>query len=116
MMQSNYEEILTEAERKQVVEKVKDMLVRALSMKPSPFSHVTYCYHCPGSPLERIKRPCLCRPSEGDAICPSCWALEKEKELMDMLVKAKKPKEPFPVAELKYGGLVPLDVEDFARI
>lgn len=26
------------------------------------------------------------------------------------------PKEPFPVAELKYGGLVPLDVEDFAKV
>lgn len=25
-------------------------------------------------------------------------------------------KKPFPVAELKYGGLVPLDVEDFSRV
>lgn len=25
-------------------------------------------------------------------------------------------KKPFPVAELKYGGLVPLDVEDFAKV
>ena len=30
--------------------------------------------------------------------------------------KFPEPKEPFPVAELKHGGLVPLDVDDFARI
>jgi hypothetical protein len=56
------------------------------------------------------------------ATCAWHFASELEeklcKEYMEMLDRTSinKPKEPFPVAELKHGSLVPLDVDDFARL
>lgn len=50
------------------------------------------------------------------ATCAWHFAKELEEKLCKEYMDARIPKKPFPVAELKYGGLVPLDVEDFARI
>lgn len=102
---TKYEEILTPDELRQVADTVKELLDRASRMKPSPFSYYGWCDHCPGSytykRMHLPKQPCIARPDTGEAICVSCWAKEKEKELLDRLVEAKKPK---------------LDLADFARL
>lgn len=69
--------------------------------------------HCTECPPDQIKQRCVCDVMEGTAICARHWIERRVREL-----KAAEPivKEPFPVAELKYGGLTPLDVEDFARL
>ena len=68
---------------------------------------------CTECPPDRIKQRCVVNIVDGTAICARHWIENRVREL-----KAAEPtvKEPFPVAELKYGGLTPLDVDDFARI
>lgn len=63
-----------------------------------------------------MKTPCVIDVVRMTAKCSWHFALELEEELCREYMEAHKPKEPFPVAELKHGGLVPLDVEDFARV
>ena len=100
-----YEEILTPDELRQVADTVKELLEKAAGMKPSPFSYYGWSSRCPGTyaykRMHMPKQPCIALVATGEAICVSCWAKEKEKELLDRLVEAKKPK---------------LDLEDFARI
>ena len=106
-------------ELRSIHDRVDEMLRKAADMNPSPFSHYTWCDHCPGdSAYKRAhlpKQPCICRPYEGDAICARCWAKEQEEKLcreyLESLDRLNKPKEPFPVAELKYGGLTPVDTQ-----
>lgn len=100
-----YEEILTPDELRQVADTVNELLEKASRMKPSPFSYFGWCDRCPGDyaykRMHLPKQPCIARMDTGEAICVSCWAKEKEKELLDRLVEAKKPK---------------LDLEDFAKV
>lgn len=56
-----------------------------------------------------VYRPGFFCVLDGTFTCLICSAKK-------MFPNKPEPKEPFPVAELKHGGLVPLDVEDFARI
>lgn len=69
--------------------------------------------HCTECPPDQIKQRCVCNIMEGTAMCAKHWIEKRVREL-----QAAEPtvKEPFPVAELKYGGLTPLDVDDFARL
>ena len=69
--------------------------------------------HCSECPPDKIKRRCVCNVMDGTAICAKHWIERRVRELKDAepIVKG-----PFPVAELKYGGLTPLDVDDFARL
>jgi hypothetical protein len=105
MSQIKYEEILTADELRKVHDTVDGLLRKAASMKPSPFSYYGWCDRCPGTyaykRMHLPKQPCIARPDTGEAICAACWAKEKEKELLDRLVEAKKPK---------------LDLEDFAKV
>ena len=68
---------------------------------------------CTECPPDEIKQRCVCDIMEGTALCAKHWIEKRVREL-----QAAEPivKEPFPVAELKYGGLTPLDVDDFARL
>lgn len=68
---------------------------------------------CTECPPDNIKQRCVCDVKEGTALCARHWIEKRVREL-----QAAEPtvKEPFPVAELKYGGLTPLDVDDFARL
>lgn len=72
--------------------------------------------HCTECPPDEIKQRCVCDIMEGTAMCAKHWILKRIDELKANELKANEPKEPFPVAELKYGGLTPLDVDDFARL
>lgn len=83
---------------------------------------VEYCTECEKMYRREhlIKTHCVIDVVRMTATCAWHFASELEeklcKEYMEMLDRTNKPKEPFPVAELKHGSLVPLDVEDFARI
>lgn len=78
----------------------------------------TYCSEC--HPAERRLQYVVSDVLTGKAWCMQHYLEKKEREACEeYLVEhldGSKPKAPFPVGELKYGGLVPLDVEDFARI
>lgn len=71
---------------------------------------------CTECPPDEIKQRCVCNVVDGTAMCAKHWILKRIDELKANDLKANEPKEPFPVAELKYGGLTPLDVDDFARL
>ena len=77
-----------------------------------------YCSEC--HPAERRLQYVISDVQTGKAWCMQHYLEKKEREACEeYLVEHlgdRKLKEPFPVAETKYGGLVPLDVEDFARI
>ena len=83
---------------------------------------VEYCTECEKMYRREhlIKTHCVIDVVRMTAVCSWHFAKELEEKLcreyLDMLDRTKKPKAPFPVAELKHGSLVPLDVEDFARI
>jgi hypothetical protein len=65
-------------------------------------SKLMHCEEC--GQVER------CCPSvlERKMLCYGCFVKKVDEERYARLVR------PFPVAELKHGGLMPLDVEDFA--
>lgn len=69
--------------------------------------------HCTECPPDEIKQRCVVNVMEGTAICARHWIEKRVREL-----QAAEPivKEPFPVAELKGGSLIPLDTDDFAKI
>lgn len=73
---------------------------------------------CTECPPDEIKQRCVCNVMDGTAMCAKHWIERRVRELKVMELKAGEPivKGPFPVAELKYGGLTPLDVDDFAKI
>ena len=79
----------------------------------------TTCDSCPGLSIHKIPQRCICSVVTGQSICAECWSKECEeklcKEYLEALERINQPKEPFPVAELRNGGLVPLDVADFAK-
>jgi hypothetical protein len=52
----------------------------------------------------------------GECWCRKHYFEKRLDEACKEYLEKLKPKKPFPVAELKYGSLVPLDVDDFARI
>lgn len=72
--------------------------------------------HCTECPPTMMKQRCVCNVMDGTAICAKHWILKRIAELKAAELKATEPKEPFPVAELKYGGLIPLDVADFSSL
>lgn len=69
---------------------------------------------CTECPPDEIKQRCICNVMDGTALCAKHWIKKRVKELLEPAMPTVK--EPFPVAELKYGGLTPLDVDDFARL
>ena len=73
----------------------------------------TYCTEC--RPDEG-KIHCVANVMTGEALCFKHWFLRHLDELKVKNQSETEPKEPFPVAELKHGGLTPLDLNDFARI
>lgn len=79
---------------------------------------VEYCTECEKMYRREhlIKTHCVIDVVRMSAKCSYHFARELEEELCKEYLEARIPKKPFPVAELKHGGLVPLDVEDFARI
>lgn len=76
---------------------------------------ITECTRCPGPPHFKLKQHCIVDMVNHEALCPSCWSQKREQDLINAAI-VKKPKLPFPVAELRHGSLVPLDVEDFSRV
>lgn len=62
---------------------------------------LTYCTRCPGPLSKKMKVHCITDVSTMDAICPSCWAEEREAKLIKEVEEMRKPK---------------LDVEDFKRL
>lgn len=79
---------------------------------------VEYCTECEKMYRREnlIRTPCVVDVVRMTAKCAWHFASELEEQLCKEYLEARKPKKPFPVAELKYGSLVPLDVDDFARI
>lgn len=75
-----------------------------------------YCDKCPGDGKFRLRQPCFIFLETHESLCAYHFVEKRERELCKEYLEALKPKKPFPVAELKYGSLVPLDVEDFSRI
>lgn len=76
---------------------------------------LTECTRCPGPTHLKRKQHCIVDIRNCESWCASCWAQKRESVLINEAI-LKKPKIPFPVAELKHGTLVPLDLEDFCRI
>lgn len=79
---------------------------------------VEYCTECERMYRREnlVKTHCVIDVVRMTARCAWHFAKELEERLCNDYLETMKPKEPFPVAELKHGGLVPLDVEDFARL
>lgn len=106
-------------EMRRITERVRESVALVWGNPHAPLATTT-CDSCPGLSIHKITQRCICSPVTGTAICARCWAKEREEELckeyLESLERINKPKEPFPVAELKHGGLVPLDVADFAKI
>lgn len=106
-------------EMRRINETVRDRVARIWGNTNVPLVNTT-CDSCQGLSVHKRSQRCLCSVVTGQSICAECWARECEenlcREYLEGLERINRPKEPFPVAELKYGGLVPLDVADFAKI
>lgn len=74
----------------------------------------TYCSEC--HPAERRLQYVVSSVLTGECWCRKHYFEKRLDEACKEYLESHKPKKPFPVAELKYGSLVPLDVDDFARI
>ena len=95
-----------------------EVMWRTARAYEQPGLHVDYCTECERMYRREhlMKTPCVVDVYRGVCICSYHFARELEEQLCKEYLEAHKQKEPFPVAELRNGGLVPLDVEDFARI
>ena len=106
-------------EMRRISELVRESVAKVWGNPNAPLVTTT-CDSCPGLSIHKIPQRCICSVVTGQSICARCWAREREeqlsKEYLEGLERINKPKEPFPVAELRHGGLVPLDVADFAKI
>ena len=92
----------------EVIEQAKRIWGRPYSEKERPYLDLPYV-HCTECGPYDVKRPCVCSVVEGTALCAQHWIKKRVQELKELRKEALKPKEPFPVAELKYGGLVPVE-------
>lgn len=114
----------------EVIEQAKRIWGRPCRDEYRPFPDLPYV-HCTECGPYEVKRPCVCDVVEGTALCAKHWIRKRVQELKELRQEPKKPKEPFPVAELRYGGLVPvstggqpfmathripLDLEEFCRL
>ena len=116
------EDVLTEEEFGQIHDEVFEAVKKVWSSKYAPLEY-TYCSRCPDMLEPRMRQRCLCNMMTLEALCPACWAREREQELIKEAMErhmdkpsisdeeSMKPKEPFPVAELKYGGLTPVETD-----
>lgn len=102
-------------ELRRITDEVKLRTERAFQ---EPGLYMGYCTECEMMYRREhlMKTPCIVDVVRGSCTCSYHFARELEERLCKEYMEARIPKKPFPVAELKHGSLVPLDVEDFARI
>lgn len=108
-------EIISDEERIAIKEKVFLDVRRIWGSDMADQLPITECTRCPGPSHLKRKQRCVVDMLNYEALCPSCWAEKRESDLINEAI-ATKPKFPFPVAELKNGPLVPLDLEDFCKL
>lgn len=94
----------------EVIEQAKRIWGRPYSKKERSYLDLPYVY-CTECGSNAIKKPCVCNIVEGTALCAQHWIKKRVQELKELRKEAMKPKEPFPVAELKYGGLTPVETD-----
>ena len=80
------EEVLTEEEFGQIHDEVLEAVKKVWSSKYAPLEY-TYCSRCPDMLEPRMRQKCLCNMMTLEALCPACWAREREQELIKEAVE-----------------------------
>lgn len=83
-----------------IADQVLEDVRRVWESEYAPLS-LTYCTRCPGGLRHKPRMRCMVDMLTGEALCPSCWAQEHEKDLCRKYLDEHKPK---------------LDLEDFAKV
>lgn len=126
-MMQKPEEVLTEEEFGQIHDEVVEAVKKVWASKYAPLEY-TYCSRCPDILEPRMRQRCLCNMMTLEALCPTCWAREREQELIKEAMKrhVDKPSisderdlgqletdwKPLMVAKHR----IPLDLAEFCRL
>ena len=121
------EEVLTEEEFGQIHDEVLEAVKKVWSSKYAPLEY-TYCSRCPDMLEPRMRQRCLCNMMTLEALCPACWAREREQELikeaMERHVDKPSIDDELDLKQLKTDWQppmiakhrIPLDLADFCRL
>lgn len=126
-MMQKPEEVLTEEEFGQIHDEVVEAVKKVWSSKYAPLEY-TYCSRCPDMLEPRMRQRCLCNMMTLEALCPACWAREREQELIKEamerhvdkpsidderdLKQLKTDWQPLMIAKHR----IPLDLAEFCRL
>lgn len=121
------EEVLTEEEFGQIHDEIVEAVKKVWSSKYAPLEY-TYCSRCPDMLEPRMRQRCLCNMMTLEALCPACWAREREQELIKEamerhvdkpsidderdLKQLKTDWQPLMIAKHR----IPLDLAEFCRL